>query len=58
MIFPEPCTAHKGRRSNAADKLAPSPVTRSVRVSSTALAWDVIPGPSADTVIFEWCRRR
>ena len=53
MIFPGLCIARGSRhRSNAADKLRPSPVARSVWVSSTAPAWDTIPGPSADTVIF------
>ena len=53
MIFPGSCTARPGRhRPSAVDRPASRPVTRSAWVSSTPPAWDTIPVPSADTVIF------
>ncbi len=51
-IFPGPCTARAGRhRSSAASRPQSRPVTRSTRVSSRPPAWEMIPVPSADTMI-------
>jgi hypothetical protein len=52
-VLPGSCTARAGRhRASPADRPAPRPVIRAVSVSSSAPAWDTIPVPSPDAVIF------
>jgi len=53
MIFPGSCTARLDRhRSSAAVRPRSRPVALIDWVTSSAPAWDTIPFPSADTVIF------